>query len=214
MRRPAHLRITGLLLALGLNAAFFGMFVWQARPQMADLPDPTRMMLVWARPVVEVPASVAATPAAAGAPVKPVPVARQVRRPKRPAAIAQDEPAVAAVTEAIVESGSADPFEEPDSATAKSFDKAVIGKAIKVAMAERKALEDTQKFVKSGPGPNQYEQFASDVDAATIPYCYKGDAMKHTPPVLEVGSLKIPLGGVLALPFFAKAIATGKCRMK
>lgn len=212
MRHPARLRITGLLLALGLNAGFIAMFVWQARPQMADLPDPSRMALVWARPVVEVPAPAAAAPVAAGAPVKPV--ARQARRPKQPAAIAKDEPAVSAVTEAIVESGSADPFEEPDSATAKSFDKAVIGKAIKVAMAERKALEDTQKFVKSGSGPNQYEQFASDVDAATIPYCYKGDAMKHTPPVLEVGSLKIPLGGVLALPFFAKAIATGKCRMK
>lgn len=212
MRHPARLRITGLLLALGLNAGFIAMFVWQARPQMADLPDPSRMALVWARPVVEVPAPAAAAPVAAGAAVKPV--ARQVRRPKQPAAIAKDEPAVTAAAEAIVESGSADPFEEPDSATAKSFDKAVMGKAIKVAMAERKALEDTQKFVKSGPGPNQYEQFASDVDAATIPYCYKGDAMKHTPPVLEVGSLKIPLGGVLALPFFAKAIATGKCRMK
>lgn len=206
MRHPARLRITGLLLALGLNAAFIAMFVWQARPQMADLPDPSRMALVWARPVLELPAPAAAAPVAAGAPA-----ARQVRRPRQPAIIAIDEPAA---TEAIVESNSADPFEEPDSATAKSFDKAVIGKAIKVAMAERKALEDTQKFVKSGPGPNQYEQFASDVDAATIPYCYKGDAMKHTPPVLEVGSLKIPLGGVLALPFFAKAIATGKCRMK
>lgn len=209
MPHPARLRITGLLLALGLNAAFIAMFIWQARPQMADLPDPSRMALVWARPVVEAPA---AAPAAARAPATPA--ARQIRPPKQPAVIAEDEPAVTIATEAIVESGSADPFEEPDSATARSFDKTVMGKAIKVAMAERKALEDTQKFVKSGPGPNQYEQFASDVDAATIPYCYKGDAMKHTPPVLEVGSLKIPLGGVLALPFFAKAIATGKCRMK
>ncbi|MCC6071816.1 hypothetical protein ACFSQU_19950 [Massilia sp. GCM10020059] len=209
MLHPARVRITGLLLALGLNAAFFAMFVWQARPQMADLPDPSRMALVWARPVVEAPAPVTAAPLAAGAPP-----ARQARRPKRPAILAISEPAVTAATEAIVESDSADPFEEPGSATATSFDKAVIGKAIKVAMTERKALEHTQKFVKSGPGPNQYEQFASDVEAATIPYCYKGDAMKHTPPVIEVGSLKIPLGGVLALPFFAKAVATGKCRVK
>lgn len=199
-------RITGLLLALCLNAAFIAMFVWQARPGIADLPDPSRMALVWAKPVAERP------PPAPPAPVKSG--ARQARRAEQAAPAVRDEPVFRAETEAIVESGSADPFETSDSATAKSFDKAVIGKAITVAMAERKALEDTQKFVESGPGPTRYQQFASDVDEATIPYCYKGDAMKHTPPVLEVGSLKIPLGGVLAVPFFAKAIATGKCRMK
>lgn len=202
----ARQRITGLLLALCLNAAFIAMFVWQARPGFADLPDPSRMALVWAKPVAELP------PMAAAAPAKPMP--KKPRRFTRPAVAVREEPVFNTLTEAIIESDSADPFEAPDSATAKSFDKTVMGKAIKVAMAERKALEDTQKFVKSGPGPTRYEQFASDVDEAAIPYCYKADAMKHTPPVVEVGSLKIPLGGLLAAPFFAKAIATGKCRMK
>lgn len=206
MPRHARQRITGLLLALCLNAAFIAMFVWQARPGIDDLPDPSRMALVWAKPGGELP------PPAATAPAKPT--SGKAKRFRRLAVAVPKEPVLSAATEAIIESDSADPFETADSATAKSFDKAVVGKAITVAMVERKALEDTQKFVKSGPGPTRYEQFASDVDEATIPYCYKGDAMKHAPPVLEVGSLKIPLGQVLALPFFAKAIATGKCRMK
>ena len=49
---------------------------------------------------------------------------------------------------------------------------------------------------------------------ATIPYCYRADAMKHTPPASEGRRVTIGLGGMLALPFFVKAIATGKCRMK
>lgn len=205
----ARQRITGLLLALCLNAAFIAMFVWQARPRGEDVPDPSRMALVWAKPVVET------VPAAPPAPARPAPPRAPRRKPAAIAPIAATEAAPLAPTaEVILESDSADPFDKPDSATAQSFDKAVMGKAIKVAMVERKALEDTQKFVKSGPGRTQYEQFAADADEATVPYCYRGDAMKHTPPVLELGSLKIPLGGVLALPFFAKAIATGKCRMK
>lgn len=204
----ARQRLTGLLLALCLNAAFIALFVWQARPRITEVPDPSRMALVWATPIIET------VPAAPSAPARP---ARQREAREKPAVTAAAGVATAPLEpppEPILESDAADPFEKPGSATAQSFDKAVMGKAIKIAMAERKALEDTQKFVKSGPGNTQYEQFAADVGEATIPYCYRGDAMKHTPPVLELGSLKIPLGGVLALPFLGKAIATGKCRMK
>ena len=116
--------------------------------------------------------------------------------------------------ELVIESDAADPFEQSDSTTARSFDKAVTGKAIKMAMAERKALEDTQKFVKSRPAPTQYEQFAADVDDAAIPYCYRSDAMKHAPAHKKIPGWTIGVDGVLALPFLAKAIATGKCRMK
>lgn len=212
MPHHARQRITGLFLALCLNAAFIAMFVWQARPRIADVPDPFRMSLVWAKPVIEAgPPSAPATPVQA--PREEAPAPRRRPAAVAPAAVAEAAPPAPAA-ELILESDSADPFEKPDNATAKSYDKAVMDKAIKGAMAERKALEDTQKFVKSGPGPTQYEQFAANVDDAAIPYCYRGDAMKHTPPVLELGSLKIPLGELLALPFFAKAIATGKCRMK
>lgn len=209
MRYPARSRLAGLLLALCLNAAFLAMFVWQARPRLDQVPDPSRMALVWAVPVAAV-----APPAPPAAPSKR---ARPRVARRTPAAIAPVEATEAPALQAeelVIESDSADPFDTSDSATARSFDKAVTGKAIKMAMAERKALEDTQKFVKSGPGKTKYEVFADNAEHATIPFCYRGDAMKHTPPVLKVGSLKIPLGGVLAAPFFVKAIATGKCRMK
>ena len=204
----ARERIAGLLLALCLNMAFIAMFIWQAGPRLPDLPEPTRMALVWARPVAETapPPPTVRRPAA-------LPLSRTARRP--PAAIAAGEiPAPEPATELIVESNSADPFEQSGSVVATSFDKAVMGKAIKVAMAERQALEDTQKFVKSARGLTKHEQFAADVEDATIPYCLGKDSMKHTPPVLTVGKVKIGLGGVLVLPFLAKAVATGKCRVK
>ncbi|NML59674.1 hypothetical protein HHL21_00915 [Massilia sp. RP-1-19] len=204
MPHQARQRVTGLLLALCLNAAFIAMFVWQARPRIIDTPDPSRIALVWPVPASEM----AALPAPAG------PVRQRTARAKPVARIpiAATEPAPGA--EVILASDTADPFEKADSATAQSFDKAVMGKAIKVAIAERKALEDTQKFVKSGPGPTQYEQFAADVGGAAVPYCYRADAMKHAPPSIKIAGVTIGLTGVLGLPFFAKAIATGKCRMK
>mgnify|MGYP003459072886 FL=1 len=116
--------------------------------------------------------------------------------------------------EAIAGTDPGDPFEPAPSALATSFDKAVMSKAITMAMAERKALEDTQKFVKSGPGKTVYEKFADNAEFATVPYCLGSNPMKHTPPVVEVGPIKIGMGGLLALPFFAKAVATGKCRIK
>lgn len=212
MRYPTRSRLAGLLLALCLNAAFIAMFVWQARPRLVHVPDPSRMALVWAVPVVDTP------PPAPRLRAAPSPPARPRAAPRSPAAIApiastDAAPAIREQEELVLESDSADPFDTSDSTTAKSFDKAVTAKAINMAMAERKALEDTQKFVKSGPAKTKYEVFADNAEHATIPFCYRADAMKHTPPVLEVGKLKIPLGGVLAAPFFVKAIASGKCRM-
>jgi hypothetical protein len=212
MLYPARTRLAGLLLALCLNAAFIATFVWQARPRLEQAPDPSRMALVWAVPVVEVAPPAPSPPAVFSKPERP----RKARR--TPAAIAPiaaiEAPPAMQADELVIESDAADPFEQSDSTTARSFDKAVTGKAINTAMAERKALEDTQKFVKSGPGKTQYEVFADNVDEATIPYCYRGDAMKHTPPVVKVGKVKIGLGSLFVLPYFAKAVATGKCRMK
>jgi hypothetical protein len=113
-----------------------------------------------------------------------------------------------------VESDSADPFEKNDSAVAASFDKAVTGRAIRAAIAERQALEDTQKFVKSGRGPTRFEQFAANVEDATTPYCFGSNPMKHAPPVVDVAGIKVGIGGIYALPFWVKAVATNKCRVK
>ncbi|MBZ2208203.1 hypothetical protein [Massilia soli] len=200
-------RLTGLSLALCLHAAFVALFLWQPK-SLPDAPDPSRMALVWARPVAE---------AAPASPARPRSAAsRPAHRKRAPAAAVplRDTSAPVPAAEPILESDSADPFDTPNSVVATSFDKAVMGTAIKVAMAERQALEDTQKFVKSGRGRTRHEQFAADVEDATTPYCLGSDSMKHTPPVIDVGGVKIGMGNLLALPFFVKAVATGKCRIK
>ena len=202
----ARERITGLLLALCLNAAFIAMFVWHGGPRLPDLPEPSRMALVWARPVAQ-----AAPPPPTVRATAVQPRSRPARR--APAATAPSEtPAPAA--ELVVESDSADPFEKNDSAVAASFDKAVTGRAIRAAIAERQALEDTQKFVKSGRGPTRFEQFAANVEDATTPYCFGSNPMKHAPPVVDVAGIKVGIGGIYALPFWVKAVATNKCRVK
>ena len=50
--------------------------------------------------------------------------------------------------------------------------------------------------------------FTRKMDAATVPSCWGGDAMKHQPPTIG----PIALGGLLALPFWGAAILRGKCR--
>lgn len=204
-RNAARERITGLLLALGVNAAFFAVFYWQTLPRRTDVPEPSRMTLVWARVL------------AAPAPPTPESVRRPAVRSKpapTAAIVVRERPAAAPAAELVIESDSADPFEQSRSATAASFDKAVMGKAINAALAERRALEDTQKFVKSARAPTRFEQFAVNVEDATMPYCLGRDSMKHSPPVIDVAGVKVGLAGVLALPFLVKAVAQGKCRIK
>ena len=204
-------RLTGLLLALCLHVAFIAMFLWQA-PLAPEGPEPSRMALVWARPVVETAPAPALRQSAASRPVRRQPAPVAAVSPREAEAHETDAPEPAG--EPILESDSADPFETSNSVVATSFDKAVMGKAIKVAMAERQALEDTQKFVKSERGRTRHEQFAADVEYATIPYCLGSDPMKHAPPVVQLGKVKVGIGGIYALPFFVKAVATGKCRIK
>jgi hypothetical protein len=202
----ARERIAGLLLALCLNAAFVAMFMWQARPA-PDGPEPDRMALVWAKPLAAV-----APPLSAPQPTMSVkPRQRPARAAAAPIAVSETP---APVAEVIVESDSADPFEKNDSAVAASFDKKITGRAISAAIAERQALEDTQKFVKSGRGPTRFEQFAANVEDATTPYCFGADPMKHAPPVVDVAGVKVGIGGIYSLPFWVKAVADGKCRIK
>jgi len=49
-------------------------------------------------------------------------------------------------------------------------------------------------------------------EAAAVGDCLHGDALKHTPPVIRIGPIPVGLGGILAVPFWAYAAASGKCR--
>lgn len=207
MPQASNRRFTGLALALALNAAFFAMFAWNLRPAPQDHPEPARVQLVWAAPKPD-PAATPSRPAAR-------PDARLAAAARTPAA-PQTAPVPATVPEAIAQEqpDAPDPFAQVSSVTSRALDKGVMHAAIKTALDEQKALEDTQKFVKVGHAKNQYERFADGADYATMPYCGGAGAMKFTPPQVKVARLTIPLGGVLAAPFLVKAIGTGKCRVK
>jgi hypothetical protein len=82
--------------------------------------------------------------------------------------------------------------------------------------AIRKAVRET--LAESKPAPlkgddgrilrgDTYDKFTRQVDDAQVPSCWRPDAMKHNPPTIG----PINLGGLLALPFWGWAIASGKC---
>lgn len=49
-------------------------------------------------------------------------------------------------------------------------------------------------------------------EAAAVGDCLHGDALKHTPPVIRIGPIPLGLGGIFAVPFWAYAAASRKCR--
>lgn len=200
-------RLAGLLLALCIHLALFAVFITQPQRDTA-LPDPSRMVLAWVLP-----------PPPVLRPAPALPEQPQWAPPRRKPA----RGASAAPVQALPAPGSTaqdpapddlpdDPFAEAGPGTVA--DPKVVDAAIKKAFAERKALEDTQKFVKSAPGPNKYEQFGADMDFAKIPYCLGDNSLKHNPPVIKVAGVPVVMGGLFALPFMVHAAATGKCRVK
>lgn len=199
-------RLAGLLLALFVHLAFLAAFLAQPPAPGPALPEPSRMVLAW----VALPAP-AARPMPRTAPPAPLQKRRQDTG-KRPAA-AMPAPAHApeAAIEIVEDELPDDPF--ADAAAPALRDPKMIDGAIRKAFAEQKALEDTQKFVKSGPAPNKYERFAADAQHAKIPNCLAPDGLKHNPPVIKVGGKPVfGVGGLLALPFLAQAAITGKCK--
>lgn len=215
MPQPWNRRLTGLALALGLNAAFYAMFAWHTRPRVDDIPEPSRTGLVWIEPRQQ-PAAPPPAPVIALAAPSPRTFTPR-RKTVRPGAIsAQPSPLPQPISDidTPLDTDAPDPFAQQESVTARSLDKGVVRAAIKTAFDEQKAVEDKQQFVRYGHAKNKYEKFADGADFATMPYCLGQNSMKFNPPAVKVGGVTIGLGGILALPFYAKTVATGKCRMK
>jgi hypothetical protein len=64
--------------------------------------------------------------------------------------------------------------------------------------------------VFSGPGPQRKVDQA--FEAAKVESCLHSNAMKHTPPVIRIAGVPIvALTGLLAVPHWAYAAASGKC---
>jgi hypothetical protein len=81
-----------------------------------------------------------------------------------------------------------------------------ITEAVRATLADSKPLPLKGDDGRTLRGDAQ-DRFTRQVDEARVPSCWRPDAMKHAPP--KVGPIN--LGGLLALPFWGWAIASGKC---
>jgi hypothetical protein len=81
-----------------------------------------------------------------------------------------------------------------------------VSKAVRETLAESRPapLRNDDGRVLRGEA---HDKFTRQVDEAAVPSCWRPDAMKHTPP--RIGPIN--LAGLLALPFWGWAIASGKC---
>jgi hypothetical protein len=85
------------------------------------------------------------------------------------------------------------------------LDEDAIRKAVRETLAETPAPVRARGPVLSGDPA--VDRFKRQFDDARVPGCWGPDALKHQP--AQIGP--IGLGGILALPFWGAAIATGKC---
>jgi hypothetical protein len=85
------------------------------------------------------------------------------------------------------------------------LDEDAIRKAVRETLAETPApVRDRGPVLSGDPA---HDRFKRQFDDARVPGCWGPDALKHQP--AQIGP--IGLGGILALPFWGAAIATGKC---
>jgi hypothetical protein len=85
----------------------------------------------------------------------------------------------------------------------------VIKDAIKQTLAEypKEGRPDRGNVL----GADTHEQFSRDFSEAQVPGCLNPDALKHVPTSVQTKNWNFGLTGLLALPMWAAAAASGKC---
>ena len=87
--------------------------------------------------------------------------------------------------------------------------------AIRLAVRETLA-ETTAPGARAPSGDvlsgDSYRKFSRDFTEAKKPSCLGPDALKHQPASFSTKNWNFGVGGLLALPFWAAAIARGKCQ--
>ena len=85
-----------------------------------------------------------------------------------------------------------------------------------IKQAVRKTLAESP--ARAGPAPSgdvlsadPYRKFSRGFTEAKKPACLGPDALKHQPAEFRTRTWVIGAGGLVALPFWAAAIARGKC---
>lgn len=98
---------------------------------------------------------------------------------------------------------------DPKRAPAARPSDEAIKQAIRDTLAEQKdEVPFTQGTALSG---NPYREFARQFSQARKAHCLGPDALKHQPHSFETKDWRFGAGGILAAPFWAAAIARGKC---
>jgi len=87
----------------------------------------------------------------------------------------------------------------------------VVKQAVRETLAEgpREPQAAPSGRVLSG---DRYQSFARTFSEAQIPSCLRPDALKHQPNKIDTKNWHFEANGTLALPFWAAAIARGKCK--
>jgi hypothetical protein len=85
----------------------------------------------------------------------------------------------------------------------------VIKEAVRQALAE--LPKERQSHRDGVLGADTYQKFARDFSEAQVPDCLRPDALKHQPTSIETKNWVIGVSGIFALPFWAAAVARGKC---
>lgn len=85
-----------------------------------------------------------------------------------------------------------------------------IRQAVRETLAERR---DSSRPMPEGDAlsGDPYHGFAREFEEARKPSCLAPDALKHQPSGFTTKNWNFGVGGLLALPFWAAAIARGKC---
>ncbi|MGI4720673.1 MAG: hypothetical protein ACRYGO_22590 [Janthinobacterium lividum] len=84
-----------------------------------------------------------------------------------------------------------------------------IRKAIRETLDERRA--ETLSSDGTALGGAAYREFSRQFSEAKKPHCMGPDATRHQPTSTVYKGWNIGVSGVFALPFWAAAIARGKC---
>jgi hypothetical protein len=86
-----------------------------------------------------------------------------------------------------------------------------------VRQAVRETLAEGPREPKAAPSGrvlsgDRYQSFARTFSEAQIPSCLGPDALKHQPNKIDTKHGHFEANGTMALPFWAAAIARGKCK--
>ena len=109
----------------------------------------------------------------------------------------------------VTGTGAAEPAAAPSLRARLTDD--VVKQAVRETLAEdpREPKPAPSGRVLSG---DRYQSFARTFSEAQIPSCLGPDALKHQPNKMDTKNWHFEANGTMALPFWAAAIARGKCK--